>query len=150
MITVAAETARVCPCLSKCVYTCGLKNTMLGLVLPAERVKNVCGECLTNWGFRRASPRTIFFRLYGNSFSERLKGFHCVICKEISGRSLLALAVSVHPLDLRPGLALGYEHSQHAWLARFVAAHSQRHSRTEMHFHFAEWRCNFQTSLCEA
>lgn len=47
--------------------------------------------------------------------------------EKYQAKSLPALAVFVHPLDLRLGLLLGYEHSRHAWLGRFA-------QNTEMHF----------------
>lgn len=53
----------------------------------------------------------------------------------MSGTSLSVWVVLVHPLDLRLGIFLGYEHSRHAWLAWFVLTHLQ--GSTEIHFHSA-------------
>lgn len=60
------------------------------------------------------------------------KAIRCFIYAEISSKILPALAVFVHPLDLRLRLFLGYEHSRHARLARFVLSHSHN---THTHTH---------------
>lgn len=67
------------------------------------------GEYLTEWEVRRLHQKNDPCCMYKHNSTNVSKGYHCFIQGEISGKSLV-LTVCVHPLDLRLGLFLGYEH----------------------------------------
>lgn len=82
------------------------------------------GNLLSDRDSEKTLQKQSLLPLYVQTYSTCLRSYHCLIYGEISGKSLPELAVFVHPLDLRLGLFLGFEHSRHAWPPRFVLAHS--------------------------
>ena len=102
-------------------------------------------KCMTDWEIWQTVTRTTLSPVVmTNVFNKRLRGYHRLIYEVIWGQSLPALALFVHPLDLRLRLFLGYEHSRHAWLSRFCAGslagtnthtHRQTHTHTHTHTH---------------
>lgn len=94
----------------------------------------MCGETVLQTGnITEQKNPTLVFVHYKPLLPNDSKEYHGLVHREISDKSLPALAVFMNPLDLRLRLFLCNECAQHAWLARFVLAYS--HRQTEMDFH---------------